>query len=294
MGYGEVGNLCLKSLVSAGIKVTAVIPRSSDNGTNSSANSVFNFARETGIEILSHKSVRAKPFAAALSNLEYIVSVQYDRILDENWLSIPKFDTLNLHFSFLPRLRGCYPTKWAIIEEKSTGVTLHSVDTGIDTGDILDQQEVEIAPDDTDETLYSKLSLSAVELFRKNIPNLINKSFPGRRKQANGQSSYHPKKLPFEGILDLENDLNFCHRFLRAFTFPPFPPAYCYLGKVEVGLYAPLHKDKGTQPTKPGKFHLSKDNLLAVECKDGTMYFDTMQVEGKQISPVNFFNRNLF
>ena len=292
LGYGEVGYRCLECLISSGTEVTGVIPRSSDDGSEPQANSVFKLASDQGIHILSHKDAYEKPRLEDLTNLDYLISVQYDRILDENWLSIPKSDTLNLHFSFLPRLRGCYPTKWAIIEEQSTGVTLHSVDKGIDTGDILDQQEVPIAFDDTDASLYAKLSIAAVDLFKRNISNIANKTFPERRKQINANSSYHPKKMPFEGFLDLRNDLGFCDRFLRAFTFPPFPPTSCTLGGKEVGLFAPTRKGKNSKPTEPGNFYLSKDKLLAVECLDGILYFDTLQLDGEQISPTNFWDTN--
>ena len=291
-GYGEIGRVCLQALISAGIEITGVVTRSSDNGTNSSKNSVFHFARDAGIEILNHTSVRAKTLPEALNNVEYIISVQYDRILDETWLSIPKCDTLNLHFSFLPRLRGCFPTKWAIIEEQTTGVTLHSVDKGIDTGDILDQQALKIAINETDKSLYEKLSSSAIKLFKKNIPNLIIKSFPKRRKQCNEHSSYHPKKLPFGGRLDLRNNLDFCDRFLRAFTSPPFPPASCTLGGKKVGLFAPIRKGKSSKSTEPGNYYLSKDKLLAVECLDGILYFDALQLDGEQTSPTIFWETN--
>jgi methionyl-tRNA formyltransferase len=293
LGYGEIGCRCLESLLRAGIQVTGVIPRSSDDGSETRSDSVYKLATENGINILAHKDVRAKPTPEPFTNLDYIISVQYDRILNENWLSIPKIDTLNLHFSLLPRLRGCYPTKWAIIEEKSTGVTLHSVDTGIDTGDILDLQEVTIGSDETDASLYGKLSLAALDLFNRNISNISNKSFPGRRSQVDENSSYHPKEMPLKGILDLENKLGFCERFLRAFTFPPYPPARCILNDKEVGLHKAVHKEKKSEPTQPGFFSLSKDKLLAIECLDGILYFDTLQVDGVQVSPTIFCKENL-
>jgi len=293
LGYGEIGCRCLKSLISEGIEVTGASPRSSDDGSGAQSNSVYKLASENGINILSHEDACKKARPEPLTNLDYLISVQYDRILNENWLSIPKTDTLNLHFSFLPRLRGCYPTKWAIIEEQSTGVTLHSVDKGIDTGDILDQQEVAIASDETDASLYAKLNVTAVDLFNRNISSIVNKSFPKRRSQVDENSSYHPKEMPWDGVLDLQNKLDFCDRFLRAFTFPPYPPARCFLNDKEVGLHNPVHKEKKTGSTEPGNFHLSNNGLLAVECLDGILYFDILRVEGKQISPTKFLDGNL-
>ena len=118
-----------------------------------------------------------------------MISVQYDKILNKEWLCIPNRDTLNLHFSYFPKLRGCFPTKWAIIEENFSGVTLHSVDEGVDTGPILSQEKIPFDKNETDKTLYNKLSVAAVSLFKKNIKNIKKGRFPNYIKQIESQSS---------------------------------------------------------------------------------------------------------
>jgi len=289
LGYGKAGHRCLRSLIDHGIEITAVVPRSSDSGDDSDLFSVRRLAESSGITTLDHMTALEPPNEKFLEGIDYLVSVQFDRILDGKWLRLPQKDSLNLHFSYLPRLRGCYPTKWAIIKEDWTGVTLHSIDEGIDTGDILDQVKVKICGKETDQTLYHKLTNASIKLFEKNIYCMLENSFPHKTKQDDSIASYHPKEIPYDGILDLKMDLDFCERFLRAFTFPPFDPAQCLLHGQKVGLYPPRHKEK-SRDTTPGRIQLTEDNLCGVDCLDGTMFFDRVLIEGESKDANTFYH----
>ena len=276
LGYGKVGYACLSNLIQAGIDVIGVVPRDSDHGEKSDKSSVRALALELNISIFGHNEAIKFKSDSYLKEIDYLISVQYDKILKLDWLSIPKLDCLNLHFSFLPRLRGCFPTKWAIIEENFSGVTLHSIDQGIDTGPILSQKKVFLDQKETDQSLYEKLSECAVELFYDNIPHIKNKAFPYRIKQIDSESSYHPKSLPYEGVLELAKGVEFCDRFLRAFDFKPFPPAFCCLEQFKfekVGFYSPCHFAK-SEEAKLGYSQFTKNNLLKVHCSDGILFFD--------------------
>ena len=290
LGFGKVGFHCLQDLVSHGVNVRGVVPRSSDHANKNEFYSVRTLAAELNIPTYHHGISKDYDKHISLEDIDYIISVQYDRILNDEWLSIPKRDTLNLHFSFLPKLRGCFPTKWAIIEENFSGVTLHSVDAGIDTGPILAQRKVFFNKKETDKTLYLKLSQSAVELFKENIPFIKSGSFPHRVEQINSKSSYHPKELPFEGVLDLSKGIDFCDRFLRAFDFKPFPPAVCRLEKFnlnDLGLYSPIDAKK-TNMSQLGLSNITNDGLLEVHSSDGILYFDKVFIQNSTISISEF------
>ena len=276
LGYGKVGYLCLKCLIDRGIEVSGVVPRATDTGKEENNFSVRALAYSLNIPICSHADARKPKPSAALLVVDYLFSVQYDKILKKDWLSIPRLDTLNLHFSHLPKLRGCFPTKWAIIEEKFSGVTLHSVDEGIDTGPILDQRKVHLDERETDASLYMKLSKCAVKLFEENISHIKKGHFPNRKNQVDSESSYHPKELPYNGILALDKGIIFCDRFLRAFDFHPFPPATCRLAQFdyqELGLFSPIYIAKSNE-VKAGFSKFTEDNLLKVHSSDGFLFFD--------------------
>src|SRR5206468_4872134 len=83
-----------------------------------------------------------------------IIVVGYGRIIPQWMLDLPRLGNLNLHASLLPKYRGAAPIQWAIAQGESvTGVTTMGIDAGVDTGDILLQEEIPIAPDDSAETL---------------------------------------------------------------------------------------------------------------------------------------------
>src|SRR5438477_5857909 len=95
-----------------------------------------------------------------------IIVVGYGRIIPSWMLQLPKFGNINLHASLLPKYRGAAPIQWAIANgEKVTGVTTMRIDEGLDTGDILVQEEMAIAYEDTAETLSPKLAGSGADLI---------------------------------------------------------------------------------------------------------------------------------
>lgn len=285
-GFGKVGFLCLNELIKNDFSVVGVVPRSSDLGYTEDRYSVRNLAAEHSLKLYDHDDV-GLAIHDGLCDVDYLISVQYDRILKNDWLALPTNDSLNLHFSLLPKLRGCYPTKWAIIEGINTGVTLHSIDLGIDTGDIFDQISVPVHSSDTDQSLYGKLSEEAFNLFCRNTFHLKLGKFPKRIVQSESDSSYHPKELPFGGFLDCSWDLNFCERFLRAFYFPPFPPALFKINNLVVG-FPPPCKTSHSKSHHTGHIEFIEDRFLSVNCLNGTLFFDTVWYEKKFISITEF------
>ena len=97
---------------------------------------------------------------------DIFVVAAFGQILSEEILSMPKYGCVNIHASLLPKYRGAGPIQWAIINgEKITGVTIMQMDKGLDTGDMLLKTEVEIAPDETADTLHDKLAAAGAGLI---------------------------------------------------------------------------------------------------------------------------------
>ena len=107
-----------------------------------------------------------------LCNIDFIISYGYQHILKEDVLDKFSNKAINLHISLLPWNRGADPNLWSFLEDTPKGVTIHYIDYGIDTGDILAQQEVDYMPEDTLRTSYERLSKTIEELFRKVWPNI--------------------------------------------------------------------------------------------------------------------------
>ena len=107
-----------------------------------------------------------------LFNSDFIVSYGYRHILKKDILDKFLNKAINFHISLLPWNRGADPNLWSFMEDTPKGVTIHYLDYGIDTGDILAQQEVKYVPEDTLRTSYERLSKTIKELFRRVWPNI--------------------------------------------------------------------------------------------------------------------------
>lgn len=111
---------------------------------------------------------------------------------------------MNIHFSLLPAYKGCYTSIWPILNgETKSGVTLHLIDDGIDTGDILDQAEVTITPEMTARDLYEKYMDSGRDLITRNLQRIYKDQFEHRRSQSAAESTYYSRK----SLLEIGNQL---------------------------------------------------------------------------------------
>src|SRR5256885_16290157 len=128
-------------------------------------------AGELGLPVVQPERIKNKDeFQAQLSALkpDAIIVVGYGRIIPQWMMELPPLGNINLHASLLPKYRGAAPIQWAIASgETVTGVTTIRIDAGLDTGDILLQEETIIAPDDTAESLAPRLAESGAVLTVK-------------------------------------------------------------------------------------------------------------------------------
>lgn len=117
-------------------------------------------------------------------------SIYYRNIFSQDYILVPPMGFINIHPSLLPKYRGPIPTFWVLLNnEKKTGVTLHYIDSGIDSGDIIAQIGYEIPKEITGYKLNILLIEKGVELFRKQLP-LILKNENKRVKQAHVNATY--------------------------------------------------------------------------------------------------------
>jgi methionyl-tRNA formyltransferase len=174
------------------------------------------------------------------------ISIFFGYILRADFLDLFPAGVINLHPSYLPYNAGAYPNVWSIVEGTPAGVTLHYIDAGVDTGDIIAQRQVPVEPVDTGETLYRKLEKACVELFQETWP-LIVKGQAGRFSQAQRAGTCHHTR-DIEQIDDIGLDRSYLARelinILRARTFPPYMGAYFRDGERKVYLRLQLMYDE--------------------------------------------------
>src|SRR5712691_2695218 len=124
-------------------------------------------------------------FRAQLTVLkpDAIIVVGYGRLIPQWMLDLPPLGNINLHASLLPKYRGAAPIQWAIANgETVTGVTTMKIDAGLDTGDILQQRELPIAPEDTAETLAPRLADMGADLLAETLSRLEADSIHPRKQ----------------------------------------------------------------------------------------------------------------
>lgn len=221
LGHHNAGAYCLRKLIAKGYNVVGVVAHKESDTELIWYHSVERFARKSGLITYTPDDINSPDFIEIIEKLkpDVIFSVYIRWILGERILKIPPKGYINLHPSLLPKYRGCFSNPWAIIcGEEKTGVTLHYMDKGADTGDIIAQQEVEIEPGETGFTLYNKTTLAGSELFDKILP-LIEKGIAPRIKQNHEEASFFWRKLPFDGIIDWSRPAVQLERFIRAITF---------------------------------------------------------------------------
>jgi methionyl-tRNA formyltransferase len=156
------------------------------------------------------------------------ISGLFGYILKPDFLHLFPAGCINIHPALLPYNRGAYTNVWSIIDETPAGVTIHYIDHGIDTGDIIAQQEVTIEPIDTGQTLYHKLEQAGIELFRQTWPQIAAVQAP-RTPQPLHTGTYHNKRdVDAMDAIDLDDTYTARHllNILRARTFPPYAAAY--------------------------------------------------------------------
>lgn len=165
----------------------------------------------------------------------------WPKIVRESLLSLPVQGFLNTHPSLLPFNRGKHYNFWALVEQAPFGVTLHRVNTGVDTGEIVVQKPIDYGWEDTGKTLYEKASSAVVDLVLDAYPSLRSgfHSWP----QPEGGTFHRASELDSASRIDL--DKSYTGRellnLLRARTFPPHPACWFkdgddeYEVRIEIG-----------------------------------------------------------
>jgi methionyl-tRNA formyltransferase len=152
----------------------------------------------------------------------YFFSLEYDRIISPKKFTSKKL--YNIHFSLLPKYRGMYTSAWPILNnETSSGVTIHEIDAGIDTGDIISQQSITIEKGDTSRDLYLKYIENGISLFKKNVMNILSGKYESN-PQNEGYASYYAKSsINYSKIIiQVDTTAQDLVNQVRAFNFKEF------------------------------------------------------------------------
>lgn len=163
-----------------------------------------------------------------LLNLDLIILAWWPYILKKELISVPNIGSLNFHNSLLPYNRGKHANFWTLIEGTPFGVTIHFVDQGVDSGDIVFQSYIDKTWEDTGKTLYHKAQKEIIKLFITNFPIIKQGTIPKIKQDITQGSYHHSSELENASKIDLETKYKAKDllNIIRARSFLPYPGAW--------------------------------------------------------------------
>jgi len=257
-------------------------------GQEVSFSAVKEAALSRNLPVFQPAKIRAPEAEEQVRSLapDAVVIVAYGQIIPARLLSIPRLGWINLHASLLPKYRGAAPTNWAIAKGESvTGNTTMRIDAGMDTGDMLLQQELTISPDETAPELAARLSQAGAGLLAESLRGL-NEGRITPRQQDHETASLAPLLKREDGEIDWTRGAPEIYNRMRGFT--PWPGAYTeFRGQTCHLLGRPVPGEASNE--EPGTL-LALRSALRVVCGAATILeLSHVKVEGrKQISAMEF------
>ena len=232
MGTPEFSVPVLQGLID-NYKVRAVVTQPDRKGNHGQINisPVKKLAQDKAILVLQPENI--KEDCQEIINLkpDLIVTCAYGQIIPKELIECPRLGCINVHASLLPKLRGGAPIHKAIIEGHSkTGITIMYMNTKMDEGDIITQEEIPILDTDTASLLHDKLSILGKELLLKTLPNIINGT-NSRIKQDSSQATYAFTLKKEDEKLNFNKTARQIYNQIRGLN--SWPGAYCiFEGKI--------------------------------------------------------------
>lgn len=277
MGTPEFAVPSLSEILANGHEVAAVYtqpPRPSGRGQKLTKSPVHQFAEIMGIPVRTPEKFRRTAVIDGLEALNADVAcvVAYGQILTQRALDAPRYGCLNLHGSLLPRWRGAAPVQRAIMAgDAQTGVQIMQMAKGLDTGDILLSETVDIQNTDTAETLSDRLSRVGAEMWARALGGVEREAL--RPTPQTGEPTYAHKIDKAEARINWSLPAKKLDYHIRGLS--PFPGAWCDINgaRVKIHLTKPvdMQGDAGTI--------LSEDGIIA--CASGALQLLTVQPAGK-------------
>lgn len=294
-GTPEFARTALQALLDDGQSVPLVLTqpdRPAGRGMKLQASSVKQLAVQQGIDVAQPTSLRldgrfAEEAESARQQLEQaqldvLIVAAYGLLLPRWVLELPRYGCLNIHASLLPRWRGAAPIHRAIeAGDSSTGITIMQMDEGLDTGDMLLTQSLDIAPHDTTASLHDRLATLGGYLIVDAVHQLPHATLQRVPQPADGISYAH-KIGKAESLLDWHEPADVLERRIRAFN--PFPVAQASLHGQMLKIWAahPVALPSDTEHTaQPGQIVQVQNNGIDVACGGQTaLRLTTLQRPG--------------
>ena len=298
MGTPEFAVASLDAVVQAGFNVVGVVTapdKPGGRGMKLQESAVKKYAAHKGLHILQPEKLKNPAFIEELRALKADVQlVVAFRMLPEVVWDMPPQGTVNLHASLLPQYRGAAPINWAVINgEKTTGVTTFKLQHAIDTGNVLLQDKIAVADDETAGELHDRMKTIGAALLVKTLQQLADGTLKEMSQDhliGNGHATlqHAPKIFTETCKIDWAKNADEIYNLIRGLS--PYPAAFSYLDGKMLKIYQGK-KEITDHSSEKGSVHTDGKTFIKFACGNGFMHVLDIQLEGKKRMPVGDFLR---
>lgn len=289
--YHTFGARALAALLARDERVVAVVTHADDPAEGDWFESVADIARTHRLPVLTPPSPNGPEVVGTLRALEpdVILSVWYRRLLGPELLALPRIAALNLHGSLLPAYRGRAPVNWVLVNgERRTGVTLHHMTAEADAGDIVAQEAIDIEPEDTALSLYTRMVKVGVDVLVAAYPAVLAGTV-ARTPQDHERATVFPRRRPEDGRVEWHWPAARIANMVRAVTHP-YPGAFAGDGEDRLFLWAASVLPGVARRAEAGTLlEIRPGEGLAVATGEGALLLRRVQSAGLAEEPADLW-----
>ena len=280
IGEGNLLLCCLRDLLDAGIEVKVAFTNTACVSELCQNNGITYYSRNANLHDILQKH-----------NIDYLFSISNPQILKEDVLRLPKKLTINYHDSPLPAYAGIHATSWAIMNgEQKHGISWHVVETGIDTGDILQSETVDIHEEDSALTLNLNCQEAAKRAFERLVGDITHDKLSRKKQSQIGRTYFGLNAIPTNaGVLNFNDSAENIYNMARGLEFGNHENA---LGSPKIqsckGVFylvtnASISEDRQSSNAKPGVILDIIDDTLEVSTKSNSLLLSLANIDGSHI-----------
>jgi len=275
----------LEHLREKGYRISLIITqpdKRSGRGRHTGISPVKNFALDHGIPVYQPLKIRRDP--AALDRIreagpDLNVVVAFGQIIPSEIIYFPRFNSVNVHFSLLPKYRGASPVQWTLLNgEDEAGITIFELNERMDEGDILSQESVPILPEENAPLLEARLSRIGAELLIRTIRQIDEIK---KVEQDSSKATHAPLIKKQDGRIDWKNHAGYLERQIKAFA--AWPSTFTFFRGSRIKILKGHRVEAESSPAKPGEI-VAVDSLgIRARCGGLTsLLIEELQPENKK------------
>ncbi|MDO9529880.1 MAG: methionyl-tRNA formyltransferase [Syntrophales bacterium] len=238
-------------------------------------------AEKYNLPVFQPDKVRDKEFLDTFRELapDMVVLVAFGQILPGEIIEFPEMGCINVHPSLLPKYRGAAPINWTLIRgEETTGITTILMDEGMDTGDILLQEETPVESDETFDKLHDRLSKMGSELLLKTVKGITEGTIT-RTPQDSSLATYAPRLQKEDSIINWKAGIKDILNLIRGLY--PSPCAHTFINEKKMKIFSATGEECHV-PEQAGRIVGKAEKGLQVAAQDGYIYLEEIQLENKR------------